>query len=67
MVIPPCQQQDGFIYAAYEEILKDLPPVKISDTAIKFYNKLDTTQQKAIESCVHKLRIEPLRKAAAGR
>ncbi len=53
-------------YAAYEEILKDLPPVKISDTAIKFYNKLDTTQQKAIESCVHKLRIEPLRKSGSG-
>ena len=53
-------------YAAYEAEIMNLPSITISDTALRFYNKLDTTQQKVIDSCVHKLRIEPLRKSGSG-
>lgn len=52
-------------YTAYEEKVKNLPPVRLSPVAARFYDRLDPTQQKVIENCVHRLRIEPLRRSGS--
>jgi len=53
-------------YESYKEAIHDLPPVMVSDAALRLYRKLDSTRQKLIDREVHKLRIEPLRKGNSG-
>ena len=53
-------------YESYKEAISNLPPVMISDVALRIYRRLDSTRQEIIDKDVHKLRIEPLRKGGSG-
>jgi putative CRISPR-associated protein (TIGR02619 family) len=54
-------------FAAYQDALQQSPSLLLSSEAVRFYERLDETQRKIIDTNLRKLRIDCLRQGGSGR